>query len=363
MTNFCLLLFLLGLFLACKPSPSTKMDGQIENKDSLSLINTTPKLDSSKKNITEVNYLPLPFGDSSILEFDKIDYNTLIIPDERNTNLEENIYSFNAYYDFGVNTSTIGNEVIPNFDSNWIPSLSYYDVEINSNLIQIAHDSIAILKKIKLPNQEIYLGYCDLNNNKEKKIHRTYNLYSYDSIQNKILHSLNIYYSVNLNYNYNKSKYKNFTTGYVNKFFYLHKSGILNLYYFDYKYAGEGEEYEYLRKEDWIIKKNGKFVRYYDDNGLFKNEEEQGVVQNNMREGKWIEKKPNALVNKPTYLEGYYKEGEPIGEWRFYIASYDTLTYKDGFYTREKYTFREKGVLLYIETYEDGNLVQRKFVE
>ena len=90
----------------------------------------------------------------------------------------------------------------------------------------------------------------------------------------------------------------------------------------------------------------GKFVCFYEKNGSFKNEEEQGIVKNAMREGKWIEKKSNALVNKPTYLESYFKEGEPTGEWKFY-----------------NYTADKKEELLYTESYENRNLVERKFVE
>ena len=88
-------------------------------------------------------------------------------------------------------------------------------------------------------------------------IHRIYNLYSYDGSENKVTSNMNIYYSVNVNYKYNKSKYKDFTTGYVNKFFYISETGMISIYYFDYIYAGDGEEYKYLRKEDWKVKKNG----------------------------------------------------------------------------------------------------------
>ena len=349
-TIFCFLLsfILFNLLFSCRPSTNTKkenLENKQEVKDTISLVHVESKLDSSSiRNITEVNYLPLPFGDSSTLNFNAVPFNTVMIFEEKNVKLAENIYSFNTYYDFGMNTSLIGNEVIPTFDSSWTPSLFYYDVEMNSEPVTVAYDSVVILKKIKLPNQVVYLGYCGLKQGGEKMIHHTYNLYSCDSSENKIVNSINIYYSISIKYVHRK--YKDFTQGFVKKFFYISKSGIISIYYFDYMYAGEGEEYKYLRKEDWIVKKNGKFVRFYEKNGSFKNEEEQGTVKNSMREAKWIEKKPNALVNKPTYLESYFKEGEPINEWKFY-----------------DYTNIKKGKLLYTESYENGNLVERKFVE
>ena len=342
-----MLLTLLNLCVACKPSTNVKVDNKLEKKDTISLVRIEPKLDSiftKNETITEVNNLPLPFGDSSTLNFNAVPFNTVMIFEEKNVKLAENIYSFNTYYDFSMNTSFRNKRVVPTFDSSWIPFLSYYDVEINSKSVDVAYDSIVVLKRIELPNQIIYLGYCGLKQEKEKMIHQTYNLYSYDSSENKIVNSMNIYYSISIKYVHRK--YKDFTQGFVKKFFYISKSGIISIYYFDYMYAGEGEEYKYLRKEDWIVKKNGKFVRFYEKNGSFKNEEEQGTVKNSMREGKWIEKKPNALVNKPTYLESYFKEGEPIGEWKFY-----------------DYTDNIKGKLLYTESYENGNLVERKFVE
>lgn len=106
-----------------------------------------------------------------------------------------------------------------------------------------------------------------------------------------------------------------------------------------------GETYQFIRKEQWQIKPNGRFVRYYENNGAFENDEEKGFVLNTMREGKWIEKKPNGFVNKKTYLEAEYKDGEPIGEMKYYSMENDFKT-----------------TLLYIETYKNGEMVKREFV-
>lgn len=152
-------------------------------------------------------------------------------------------------------------------------------------------------------------------------------LVSYNTVGKK-LDQLNIYYA-------NETLYwSNY------KFPYIDKSLRINFIYLRY-----GEEYEYGGIEKWQVKSNGKFVRYYEKEDSFKNEQEQGTVKNSMREGKWIEKKASAWVEKNTYLESYFKEGEPIGEWKFY-----------------DYTAEKKGKLLYTESYENGELLKRIFI-
>ena len=151
-------------------------------------------------------------------------------------------------------------------------------------------------------------------------------LVSYNTVGKK-LDQLNIYYDNELLY------WSNYRFPYIDKLL------KINLVYIRY-----GEEYEYGGIEKWQIKSNGKFVRYYEKEGSFKNEEEEGTVKNSMREGKWIEKKQNGWVEKKTYLESYFKEGEPIGEWKFY-----------------DYTNDKKGKLLYTELYENGELLKRIF--
>ena len=193
-TNFCFLLsfLLFNLLLSCRPSTNTKKEN-LDNKqkvgdtisltslrDTISLVYVESKLDSfSIRNITEVNTLPLPFGDSSTLEFATVPFNTLIIPKERNVKLEKNIYSFNYYYSSSMTRKFMDTEIVPLFDSSWLPFLFYYDVEINSKSITIANDSVVVLKKIELPNQIVYLAYSDLKPTLKQMTHETYNLYSY----------------------------------------------------------------------------------------------------------------------------------------------------------------------------------------
>lgn len=101
-----------------------------------------------------------------------------------------------------------------------------------------------------------------------------------------------------------------------------------------------------------------RFIRYYDKNGEFKDEEEQGLVKNHTREGKWIEMKPNGFIDGSTYLEGKYQDGLPVGEFRYYNLEQE---YNDK--AEPIPSTRKKGKLLYTETYEKGELKQRKFIK
>ncbi|MWP50363.1 MULTISPECIES: hypothetical protein [unclassified Gilliamella] len=105
------------------------------------------------------------------------------------------------------------------------------------------------------------------------------------------------------------------------------------------------------------LSSQGKFIRYYDENGPFQNQEEQGLVQNHTREGLWIEMKPNGYSHNNTYLEAEYKNGLPVNIWKFYQLEqqYNELN-------EPILSTRKKGKLLYTETYKDGELVERKFV-
>lgn len=111
---------------------------------------------------------------------------------------------------------------------------------------------------------------------------------------------------------------------------------------------------------------SGKFARYFDRNGSFKNNEEQGLVKNHHKEGKWIESKSNGsmdLQKHPeftdpyTYLEAEYKNGLPAGTWKFYklLQKYSEETGEPLLNTRKK------GSLIYTEMYKEGVLEKREF--
>lgn len=111
---------------------------------------------------------------------------------------------------------------------------------------------------------------------------------------------------------------------------------------------------------------SGKFSRYYDNDGFYKNDTEQGMVKNRKREGKWIECKSNGYIDLQrypeftdpyTYLEAEYKNGLPIGKWKFYklLQKYDEETGEPILNTGKK------GRLIYTEIYREGMLLKREF--
>lgn len=111
---------------------------------------------------------------------------------------------------------------------------------------------------------------------------------------------------------------------------------------------------------------SGKLARYFDKDGPYKNDEEQGIVKNHHKEGKWIESKPNGSIDLQkypqftdpyTYLEAEYKNGLPVGTWKFYklLQKYNEETGEPLFNTRKK------GPLIYTEMYREGVLEKREF--
>lgn len=106
------------------------------------------------------------------------------------------------------------------------------------------------------------------------------------------------------------------------------------------------------------ITKKGKFIRYYEENGIFESEEEKGVVENEIREGNWIEKKFNNLTEDYTYLEASFTKGVPVNKWKFYKLIYKV----DKNNGKPKLNSSTKGKLLYTEIYRDGELQERIFV-
>lgn len=113
------------------------------------------------------------------------------------------------------------------------------------------------------------------------------------------------------------------------------------------------------------ILSSGKFARYFDKDGPFKNDEEQGLVKNHHKEGKWTESKLNGSLDVQkypdftdpyTYLEAEYKNGLPTGTWKFY-----KLQQKYNEKTGELLlNTRKKGPLVYTEMYREGVLEKRE---
>lgn len=118
--------------------------------------------------------------------------------------------------------------------------------------------------------------------------------------------------------------------------------------------------------QKYQILPSGKFARYYDNDGPYKDDEEQGLVKNHHKEGKWVEFKPNGsmdlqkypqFTDSYTYLEAEYKNGLSVGTWKFYklLQKYNEETGEPLFNTRKK------GPLIYTEMYRDGELEKREF--
>jgi hypothetical protein len=147
-------------------------------------------------------------------------------------------------------------------------------------------------------------------------------------------------------------------------FFYINKKNIISLR--NYEFTEDPLKVQLLEK--FQINKNGKFIRYYEKNGNFKNSEEKGFVKNNKREGKWIEMKYNSNLYKLdkekqetdyySYMEANYNNGLQNGETKFFklIQKFDD----NG---EPILSSRKKGKLVYIETYKYGELIEVKFVK
>ncbi|PUV23911.1 hypothetical protein [Sphingobacterium athyrii] len=144
--------------------------------------------------------------------------------------------------------------------------------------------------------------------------------------------------------------------------FNIDKNYIISLR--DYEFSEDPFRIKPLHK--YRILPSGKFSRYYDHDGFYKNDEEQGMVKNHSREGRWIEFKLNSCIdlkNYPTftdpytYLEATYKNGLPVGKWKFYklLQKYNEETGLPILNTRQK------GQLIYTEVYREGLLEKREF--
>ncbi|UKB82360.1 hypothetical protein LF887_15250 [Chryseobacterium sp. MEBOG06] len=151
--------------------------------------------------------------------------------------------------------------------------------------------------------------------------------------------------------------------GYANyTLFNIDKNHIISLQ--DYEFTESPFTLKPLQK--YQILSSGKLARYYDHDGPYKNNEEQGVVKNHSKEGKWTESKPNGYLDLQkypeftdpyTYVEAEYKNGLPDGTWKFYklLQQYNEETGEPILSTRKK------GPLIYTEMYKEGVLEKREF--
>lgn len=159
---------------------------------------------------------------------------------------------------------------------------------------------------------------------------------------------------------------------------YLHHEGEMGfashtLFNIDKNYIISLQDYEFSESpftlkpaQKYQILPSGKFARYFDKDGLYKNEDEQGMVKNHTKEGKWTEYKSNSSIDIQkypeftdpyTYLEAEYKNGLPFGTWKFYklLQKYNEETGQPIINTRKK------GQLIYTEVYKNGALEKQEF--
>lgn len=143
--------------------------------------------------------------------------------------------------------------------------------------------------------------------------------------------------------------------------FNIDKNHIISLQ--DYEFSESPFTLKPLQK--YQLLPSGKFARYFEKDGPYKNKEEQGMIKNHHKEGKWIEYKSNSSIDLQqfpeftdpyTYLEAEYKNGLPSGTWKFYKLSqkYNEETGKPIINTRKK------GKLIYTEVYTNGVLEKRE---
>ncbi len=135
----------------------------------------------------------------------------------------------------------------------------------------------------------------------------------------------------------------NYRVSYINEEYDIHTSDF---------YYGENQGNK-IRNERWRIKDNGKIVRYFKEKDTILS---FGLIKNHLQDGTWQEINPDpnlTLKNNAfnieqnlSYSEGAYSFGEKEGEWKYY-----------------EYNGVEKGKLVYIETYKNGELQKRTFMK
>lgn len=159
--------------------------------------------------------------------------------------------------------------------------------------------------------------------------------------QDSVIDGMNLYYFFEKSYQQ------------LEKLFYIDSTNIIHTKCFLIT-----EEYQKCtRYEKWKIKLNGHIVRYYNQDGEINTKEEKGRALNQERVGLWSEYKPNRFVQTPTKAIGIYKGGEPIGSFQFFQAPYHRDEQNNMIIDKDS-----KGKLLYTETYKDGKILNRTFI-
>jgi len=345
---FFLIYILIGFF-SCKRTDGDKDDYKSTTRSAVILHGNTKQVNDQSDNLKTYE---LPFGAKELITnvFPKDTSIVFAYDLKERPEIERGLEKIDKYYQiFNLWSKEDSTKVSArNEKAVHKPELdkySYYDIPLvtsarskqeENNLFYCRHlkSFVKTGKIIGLDDYELFT-YSTFpkyyGDNEEKKCNGDNPVSITDLVvisnNGKSIDMLNIYYNTNEPYN----------TYHV--YPYIDENYIITL-----QTIISGESYEYVRNEKWQIKGNGRFARYYDEDGLYSNKEERGEVKNSKREGKWIETKPNGFVDEITYLEAKYNEGEPLGEWKYY--SFKNL---------------KKGKLLYREFYKNGELDRRVF--
>lgn len=171
----------------------------------------------------------------------------------------------------------------------------------------------------------------------------------------------------------NKKVIRRYNIGYIDygdlstssKYWFISKDYIVHTRIFG-EVAEEDEEFSstFISKvNSYIITKSGHLVSYFNKNGIYKTETEEGLVNDHLKHGEWIEKKSNyGYVNNETYAIGNYTNGLKTGMWNYFELETIEVVNDDGYITN---THTKKGSrLLMTEEYSDnGELLKREILD
>jgi len=281
-------------------------------------------------------------------------------------------YNFPPSWEYGVGEESINSKMLDSLSCFYSPIDKFNGIEFdfpesfftrydNTSLFHVFTKDSLLIKESYRMCQKIEMASFTLvllHKRDELKGAIQENGYAYSRIDALLL-DLNGNFTDGLNIQYSATS----SYSYSIRHFFIDEEGIIHLKDF---FIDELRT-SFFRHEKYQISPQGKFICYYDQNGMFSNNDERGLVKNHTREGRWIEMRSNGYIDfrsnldfrdDCTYLEAEYKDGLPIGEWKFYKLEQE-YSEEDG---KPIFSTRKKGKLLYTETYKDGELVKREFV-
>ncbi len=144
----------------------------------------------------------------------------------------------------------------------------------------------------------------------------------------------------------------------TNELFFINRNFVITKKYFT---GFEGITH-FEREAFFAVNDEGHFIGYYNTNGAYESDMEQGVVKNNTREGPWIDKKKLEIqisgYGAYGFVESNYSNKQAVGTWNYYELKYDQDIDGDPIFKTAT-----KGTLLYTEEYKNGKLLKREFVK